>query len=224
MPAGLNYVVVNGGAYPAPCIPDPTEGGRFDRGATVWAELPNAPKTGAVQGLVTDKDGDPVDGVTINAYGMVNGHPGHVSATSGPGGLYYMTVAPGSYRVVPDAPALKRPTFTPVYSSVTVVKSHTATANFQLNSGLELRLSLGKTSVSADGYHVVKGVISTSEFAKPKANIAVQLTIVSSDVSNAASTAPPATLCGPSGRVLPSGPIDCRRRQDRRELRRPRLW
>src|ERR1700722_11729696 len=116
-----------------------------------------------------------------------------------------MTAAPGSYRVVPDAPALKRPTFTPVYSSVTVAKSQTATANFQLNAGLELRLSVGKTSVPADGYQVVRGVISTSEFSKPKADIAVQLTI-SNGASNAGS-APYATLCGPSGRELPSGSI-----------------
>ena len=208
MPHGLNYYGITGGGGPQPCPGDVTEGGRFLKPVKAFANFPGkAPKTGAIQGTVSDKDGGGVPGVSIRAYGTIDGHPDHVSVASGPGGFYYATVPAGSWRVVPDLPSLKKATFKPASDSATVTAGATATANFTLDAGLQLQLSFDRPSVPDSGLDVVKGTIKTTEYGRPKGNVGVQLTVMPTSPGSALTTAPRATVCGPSGRVWPAGTL-----------------
>ena len=213
MTSGMNYFGVTGGAGPAPCEADtPDDGGRFPKTPKVWATFAHKQKKAYITGMVTDRDDSadakgkkkedsPVEGAQVKAYG--GGH--HYSAVSGPGGIYFMTVKPGSYRVVPDDTRVKHAEFTPTYSSVDVKKEHTARADFRLKAGLEVTLDLSKSSVPADGNHVVHATVTTTRYGKPAAGAGVVLTVEPKDENAALTTAPKVSMCGDTGRLWPSG-------------------
>ena len=203
MPRGLLYAGITGGGGPLPCVADPTEGGRFDKPPTVWANFPaKAPDVSAITGYVTNKDGNPVSGATLTAYG-----PTHATAESGPGGLYYMRVDPGHYRVVPDDPSVKKSPFSPAYTDVEAPKEGQALADFKIDTGLQLTVDLSATTVPADGLSVIKGILNTTQNGKADPGITVQLSVDPTNPGAALTTAPKVAVCGTSGRIWPSGEV-----------------
>jgi hypothetical protein len=204
VPVPKNYLGITGGGGPAPCgSGDATEGGRFTKPIKAYAIFAgHEPDTGAIEGLVTDADGNPVQGAKITVYG-----PSHDTAESGPGGLYYLDVDPGSYRVVPDDPSVKKSSFTPTDTRVSVKKGDESAADFKLDSGLQLTMDLSSTSVSASGYSIVTGTIKTTQYGKPKPGVNVKLSVDPTDPRSALATAPKVAICGTTGRIWPTGSI-----------------
>jgi hypothetical protein len=204
MTPGMNYFGITGGGGPEPCVADVSQGGRFVKTPEVFANFAKkAPNTGAIEGVVTNKDGNPVEGAKITAYG-----PSHASAESGPGGIYYMEVdKAGSYKVVPDDASVKKSSFDPVYQDVSVPKDGDATANFKLNSSVQVSINLSSTSVAASGYAVVTGTVKTTLNGQPDPGINLKLSVDPTDAKAALTTAPKVAICGPSGRIWPQGAI-----------------
>jgi hypothetical protein len=199
---GMNYLGITGGGGPAPCVADVTEGGRFVKPVLAWANFPGeAPKTGAIEGMVTDADGDPLAGAVVTADG-----PGHGTAVSGPGGIYYMTVDAGSYRVVPSYTTGEKSSFAPLSASVSVPEHGSTRADFKLDSGIHVTIDLSSTSVPASGFAIVKGTISTTRFGKPDPGVTVNVSVDPTDVAAALTTAPKVAVCGTTGRIWPVGP------------------
>jgi len=206
--SGLAFFGITGGGGLPPCPSDVTEGGRFLKKPTVLANFPGKPpKDGAITGTILDQDHSPVAGVTVEADGTVDGHAARVAATSGPGGLYYATVPVGSWHLVPSFPSFKKATFAPSSGSASVTDGSTATVDFELDAGVQVSLSFEKTSVVADGFEVVKGTITTSQYGEPDPNVTVDLSPMPLDPSSALTTAPRATVCGSTGRVWPTGTL-----------------
>lgn len=204
MTPGMNYLGITGGGGPAPCVSDVTQGGRFTKPVKAWANFPGkAPETGAIEGMIANSDGNPVQGALVTAYG-----PTHATAVSGPGGIYYMTVDAGNYRVIPDDPSVKKSAFSPTDISVGVPKQGSATANFKLDSGMQLVMDLSATTVPATGFAIVKGTITTTQYGKPDPGVTVQLSVDPTNPPAALLSDPKVALCGTTGRIWPAGTID----------------
>lgn len=212
MTKGMNYFGVTGGGGPAPCgPPDATQGGRFNKGAKAWVTFAHKPKNGFIEGTITDRDDSgatkhkkadsPVEGVEIKAY---DGHRHH-TAESGPGGIYFITVKPGRYRLVPDDKSVKKSTFKPTYAAVRVEKNTKATADFEMKAGLKVVLDISSSSVAADGMHIVHARLTTRKYGKPAPNETVQLTVDPNDENSALTTAPKVAMCDATGRKWPTG-------------------
>lgn len=198
---GMNYLGITGGGGPAPCVADVTAGGRFVKPVLAWANFPGkAPSTGAIEGMVTDADGDPLQGAVLTADG-----PTHATAVSGPGGIYYMTVEPGTYRVVPGFTTGEKSSFKPTSSNISVAEQGSAIADFKLDTGIHVTVELSTASVPASGFAIVKGTISTTRFGKPDPGVTVSLSVDPTDVAAALTTAPKVAVCGTSGRIWPVG-------------------
>jgi hypothetical protein len=203
MTKGLNYFGITGGGGPAPCGTDATEGGRFTKPIKAYAIFAGKePDTGAIEGVVSNKDGNPVQGAKVTAYG-----PSHATAESGPGGIYYMDVDAGHYRVVPDDPSVKKSSFSPTFASVSVKKHTNETADFTLDSGMQLTMDLSSSSVSASGYSIVSGTITTTLYGKPAPGVNVKLSVDPTHPGAALTTAPKVAICGAPGRIWPTGSI-----------------
>jgi hypothetical protein len=129
-------------------------------------------KMGVIDGYVKDKNGGPVVGTEVHAYG-----PSGASTTTGNDGYYAMQVPKGNYRVVPSGgPHGKAaPSYDPAYAGINVHAGAKYAANFELKSSIELKLHFDKSSVPASGYELVSGTITTTEFGKPLAGVNVQL-------------------------------------------------
>ena len=97
---------------------------------------------GIIDGTIIDKDGGPVAGATVTAYGKSS-----ANTTTGSDGYYAMEVKAGSYRVLPSGgPHGKSASrYTPSVKDATVSDGASATAGFQLQAGVELELSLDKS-------------------------------------------------------------------------------
>jgi hypothetical protein len=135
IPKGKHYVSATGGnGGGADCKlddnPDPTEGGRFSKGAKAFAVFPAGKKarrvhiSGTVEEISCSEAGcthKGLDGVSVSAAGAAGG-----SATTGDGGHYSIEVKQGLYRVTPS---LSGREFEPVSSEVTAGKSG-ASASF----------------------------------------------------------------------------------------------
>lgn len=158
---------------------------------------------GVIDGYVTDRDGGPVAGTALSAYGAHG-----ASTTSGADGYFAMQVEKGHYRVLPSGGPLGKstPSYMPSVADVDVVDGSTAAASFQLQAGIELRLHFDKTSVPADGLQVVNGTLTTTEFGKPLGNVAVQLSVMPTETAEEALTkGPRAAICSAGSRVWPTG-------------------
>ena len=199
---GMNYLGITGGGGPAPCdAGDASEGGRFTKPIKAWAHFPGkAPTTGVIEGVITDEDGNPFAGAIVTASG-----PKGATAVSGPGGLYYMTVDAGSYRVVPEDTSVKKSTATPTDRTVSVPKGGSAEADFKINSGLQVTMDLSTTTAPASGFAIVKGAITTTRYGKPAPGVTVQLDVDQTDPGAALTTAPKVAVCGAGGRIWPEG-------------------
>jgi hypothetical protein len=158
---------------------------------------------GIIDGTVTDKDGGPVAGTLMTAYGKQS-----ASTSTGADGYYAMTVKPGSYRILPSGgPHGKSAArYVPKVNDTTIADGASGKADFKLQSGIELALHFTKASVPADGLKVVNGTITTTEFGKPLPNVAVQLEVMPGETSEAAVTSGPrAAVCNAGSRLWPTG-------------------
>jgi hypothetical protein len=125
---------------------------------------------GILDGYIHDKDGGPVAGVAVKAYG----HPGD-TATTDATGFYAMTLDKGNYQVSPERSSTSKATFTPAASAVTVVKKAKVEADFTSDVGIEVKLHFDKASVVANGLEAINGTVTTDEGGKPLPNTMVQL-------------------------------------------------
>lgn len=208
---GMNFIGITGGGYPAPCIPDPLDGGRFGSYQKAWANFPGkVPQISAISGTIVDADGDPFQGATIIASTRTKaGQPISVSAVSGPSGLYYMTVKPGAYTVVVHSNLSPLATFGPDPAPAKVVAEPQGDANagFTIRAGIRTSLSFNATKVPASGFSVVQGTVSTTKYGKPDPGVSVQLSVSPQSPNAALSTDPKVAVCGTSGRIWPVGNI-----------------
>lgn len=158
---------------------------------------------GVVDGYLKDKDGGPVAGADVKAYGPTN-----ATATTGADGYYALQLKPGSYRIVPSGGphGKSAPDYVPKYNATTVADDSTGRADFQLQAGIELELKFDTASVPADGLHVVNGTITTTEFGKPLPNVGVQLEAMpGQSYTKAVIGGPRASVCGGGTRQWPTG-------------------
>ena len=169
----------------------------------------NSGKPGAViSGYVFDKDQLGVQSATVSASGAGGSASSPVDATSG---FYSINVKAGQYTVAPAGgpSGIKPPRFAPASLGISVQAGAAAHANFTLNGGLQVTLTLSQTSVKADGLTVVKGQIVTTEYGRPDAGVTVSLRPKPSETGDAAVTSGVrATICGSTGtRIWPTGAL-----------------
>ncbi|MBW4079425.1 MAG: hypothetical protein HIU84_13145 [Acidobacteria bacterium] len=158
---------------------------------------------GIIDGHLLSKDGGAVSSATISAYG----HPG-ATATSDADGFYAMQVKRGTYQVVPSGgPQGKAsPSYSPRGAAANVRATETTHLDFTLDASVEVKLAFDKTSVEANGYELVSGTVTTTEYGKPLPNAEVQLEVQPGQSSEQAVTAGPrASVCSASGRIWPGG-------------------
>ena len=159
---------------------------------------------GVIEGHVRDKDGSPVAGVTVTAYGKSG-----ASTTTGADGYYAMQVQPGSYRIVPSGGphGKSAPVYLPKVNVTSIAAGASGTADFTLQAGIELQLHFDKSAVSADGLQVVDGMITTTEFGKP-VSVGVQLQgMPDMSPTKAVTAGPLAAVCNSGNRVWPTGTL-----------------
>jgi hypothetical protein len=166
----------------------------------------NSGQPGAtISGYVFDKDRQGVQGATVSAQGA-GGGSSPVDATSG---FYSINVKAGDYRITPSGgPAgIQPPKFDPASLDLSVAAGAAAHADFSLNGGLKVTLTLSQASASADGLTVVKGEIKTTRFGQPDGGVAVTLRPKPGETGESAITrGARATICGPTGtRIWPAG-------------------
>jgi hypothetical protein len=160
---------------------------------------------GLIDGYVTDKDGGPVAGVDVTAYGQQS-----VATVTGADGYYAMQAHHGAYRVLPSGgPHGKAaPSYSPTVTDVTVADGATSGASFKLQAGIELSLHFDKSSVPADGLQVVNGTITTTEFGKPLGGVTVQLEVMPGETAaEAVGSGPRAAVCSAGSRLWPTGTL-----------------
>jgi hypothetical protein len=162
---------------------------------------------GTISGYVRDKDEHGLQGATVHASG-----PTSASSTADPTtGYYALSVTEGRYKVTPSGgpTTIKSPKFDPMSREVAVKPGATSRADFTLNGGLRVLLALSKTAVAADGYTVVQGVLSTTQYGRPYGNVTVSLRPKPSESgTEAVTTGVRATICGASGtRIWPTGVV-----------------
>jgi hypothetical protein len=181
--------------------------------ATLYAIYNTGKKGGAtIYGYVTDKDGNGVSGVAVDAYGEGKSHGESGQAVSGDQGYYAMEVKPGRYKVIPSGGlgGKKPPKYEPEDAEVSVEAEGRAKASFVLQGGLDVQLTLTKGSVAADGSTVVDGEVITTQYGKPKGGVSFDLVPKSGGTPTAAVThGALATLCDAAsgGRIWPAGSL-----------------
>jgi hypothetical protein len=162
-----------------------------------------------IEGKVLNKERQPVPGADLHINGVRGGN--NYSTVTGPDGTYGAEVRPGHYRVNPVGRSLSSrfpPKFKPEHLDRIARKDHKATADFTVDVGLVVRLELTATSVPADGFQIVQGKITTTEYGQPKPNVTVALwPKASENPGSAVTSGARANVCGPNGRVWPTGTL-----------------
>ena len=174
------------------------------------------PGFATIHGTVLDKDGQPVAGVEVRADG-INGTLGTAIGSTDARGSYSLTVKAGSYQLTPsksvtppNAPTTKRAlTFAPVNLARTVKSGDIGHADFTLQAGLKVTLTLSSPTVPNNGLTVVTATVATTESGLPLGDVTVSLRPNNSlSPTAAATTGARVTLCGSNAtRVWPSGTI-----------------
>lgn len=181
--------------------------------ATLYAIYNTGKKDGAViTGYVTDKDRNGVTGTSVDAYGQGKSTGKRGFAVSGDQGYYAMEVPAGSYKVVPSGGlgGKKPPTFEPDGTELSVGPGGKAKANFTLQGGLDVQLTLSKATALGDGYTVITGTVVTTKYGQPAPNVPVSLRPkASSTNATAVTTGTFATICDTNtgGRIWPTGSL-----------------
>lgn len=162
-----------------------------------------------VEGQVSNKDKDGAPGVVVDIDGQ--GGPFYAAST-GQDGHYAAVVKAGHYHVHPEAGSVSsrgKITFSPTATDVHAPPNSTAVADFELDSGLLVTLSLSRSSVPADGMHVVDAKVHVTQYGKPVSGQAVDLWPQSDETSKLAVTSGPRVLmCTPGGRIWPTGTLE----------------
>jgi hypothetical protein len=160
-----------------------------------------------ITGKILNKERQPVPGADIDMFG---GSHNYV-AQSGPDGEYAADVVAGRYRVWPSGRSLSHrtpPKFEPEHSDVSPHPGATTHANFTVDIGLVVKLTLSSTSVVADGFQIVQGTIKVTELGQPQPGVTVALWPQANESANTAVTSGArATVCGPNGRIWPTGTL-----------------
>ena len=161
-----------------------------------------------VEGQVTNKDKAGAPGVTVDIYGAGGSY---YTAVTGQDGHYSADVKAGHYHVFPEAGSVSsrgRITFSPTASDVHAPPNGTATADFELDSGLLVTLKLSKSSVPANGQEVVNATVHVSQYGEPVSGQTVELWPQSDETSHLAVTSGPRVLmCTAGGRIWPTGSL-----------------
>ncbi len=123
-----------------------------------------------------------------------------------------MEVRAGSYNVIPSGGTggKKPPKYDPDSAAVSVQAEGKARADFKAEVGLDVALTLSKTTALADGYTVITGEVVTTQYGKPKPSVQVSLrpkASVTADV--AVSSGARATICDSNSgtRIWPTGSL-----------------
>jgi hypothetical protein len=163
-----------------------------------------------ITGKVVNKQRQPVAGADVAMFGGSH-KTGNYIAQSGPDGMYAADVKAGRYRVWPSGRSLSHrtpPKFEPVHSDVKAHAGSMARANFTVDIGLVVKLTLSANSVPADGFQIVQGTIKVTELGQAQAGVTVALWPQASKRASAAvSSGARATICGPNGRIWPGGTL-----------------
>ena len=159
-----------------------------------------------VSGRVVNKDGDPIPAVQV----AVNGPSNYLAAT-GSDGSYALVVKSGRYRIGPLGRSVspKRPPgIEPGSRDVTVKYGRAVTADFMVDAGLIVQLKLDRRQVPADGFQIVQGTVTVTEFGRPRAGAAVTLwPSPEENPDRAVRRGVRATICSGGSRVWPGGTI-----------------
>ena len=181
--------------------------------AILYAIYNTGKKGGAtIYGYVKDKQGNGVSGAAVDAYGEGDSRGPNGFAVSGDQGYYAMEVQAGSYKVVPSGGlgGKKQPKYDPENVGRTVAAGGKAQADFVLQGGLDVQLTLSKTTALADGTTVVTGLIVTTQYGKPKGGVSISLRPKADVTPDAAvSSGTRATICDGTGgaRIWPTGTL-----------------
>jgi hypothetical protein len=163
---------------------------------------------GTISGYVRDLDGQGVPGVSVVAKGRSSGGVSQVQPGSG---FYTMDVKAGDYVVAPSgAPSgAGDAKYKPASVQVSVPAGGSASADFTLDGGMELRINLERGSVPADGMQVVRGSITTTEYGKPLPYVSVLLEPQpASGYKAAVTTGARVAVCDSGGgRIWPTGTL-----------------
>ncbi len=161
-----------------------------------------------ISGKVHNKEQQPVANVDVAMFG---GGVGNYEAITGPDGSYIADVKRGRYRVLPLGRSLSNhrpPKFEPTHHDVSARPSRPAHADFKVDIGLVVKLTLSSSSVPADGFGIVQGTIKVTLLGQPQPGVTVALWPKAAESSNlAVTTGARATVCGPNGRIWPGGTL-----------------
>ena len=181
--------------------------------ATLYAIYNTGKKDQAmITGYVTDKQKNGVMGTAVDAYGQGKSTGKRGFATSGDQGFYAMEVPAGSYKVVPSGGigGKKPPKFDPESTDVSVGPGGKAKANFTLQGGLDVQLTLSSATALGDGYTTITGLVVTTRYGKAEPNVPISLRPNPSLTDATAATKGPfATICDTNsgGRIWPTGSL-----------------
>lgn len=166
------------------------------------------PNEAVIDGTIKDKDGNPAAGIVVRA--LADG--GSYSGVTGKDGYYAIEVKPGSYNVVPEAgSAGKHETeFRPGNQEVSLRAGDTRQADFELDGGIQVRLTISSATALANGYTILKGEITTTLYGLPDPGVTVALWPKSNlSPDDAVSQGPRAVICASSGaRIWPGGTLE----------------
>jgi hypothetical protein len=163
-----------------------------------------------ITGKMLNKERQPVPGADVALFGSGH-HAENYVATSGPDGVCAADVKAGRYRVWPSGRSLSHrtpPKFEPEHRDVSAHAGSMAHANFTVDIGLVVKLTLSATSVPADGFQIVQGTVRVTELGRPQPGVTVALWPQASEpASVAVSRGAWATICGPNGRIWPGATL-----------------
>jgi hypothetical protein len=141
-----------------------------------------------ITGKMLNKERQPVPGADIALFGSGH-HAENYVAASGPDGVYTADVKAGRYRVWPSGRSLSHrtpPKFEPEHRDASAHAGSMAHANFTVDIGLVVKLTLSATTVPADGFQIVQGTVKVTELGRPQPGVTVALRPQASEAASAA--------------------------------------
>ncbi len=162
-------------------------------------------ETGVIEGYIKDRDDNPVSGIPVRAVGA-----SPVVGSTGKDGFYALVVKPGDHHVVPEAgPGGKREsTFRPDSTAVAVTAGQTAKADFVLEGGIQVQLSVSSATAATTGFAIVKGTVKTTLYGYPDPGVTVALWPKSNqDADAAVRDGARGTSCASGARLWPGGTL-----------------
>jgi hypothetical protein len=163
-----------------------------------------------ITGKILNKERQPVQGADVALFGGGRRAENYV-AQSGPDGIYAADVKAGRYRVWPSGRSLSHrtpPKFDPEHSDLSAHAGTVKHADFTVDIGLVVKLTLSAASAPADGFQIVQGTVKVTELGRPQPGVTVALWPQATEPAGTAVTrGARATLCGPNGRIWPGGTL-----------------